>query len=155
MSASYHSIITHSLTDIEKAMVNRAVIKASAPSTDSALLGAVRLLELLKKAGLVIPAEIADAVANPITTIDQWTVGVDGSKTVVVGSIKDDAHGRFADGEVIHTSRITGDRRQLREGAIIETRNSRYRLGTRSKTIPKTHQAVTARSGYELLAPRA
>lgn len=154
MAASYHSIITHSLTDIEKRMVDRATVKAAAPSTDSALLGAVRLLELLKKAGLVIPDAIADAVANPITTIDQWTVAVDGSKTVIVGSILNDAAGRFSDGEIIHTSRISTERRDLREGAIVQTRNSQYRLGTRSKTIPDKHLAVTAQSGYEILAPR-
>lgn len=141
-------IIAHDLSTEEKAIARRAVIAANAPSTDSAFLGAIRLIQMLKKAGVVIPAELTE----PITTLDDWAVAVGGTKTIVVGSVKDDAHGRFPDGEVIRTSTISNPVRDLKEGAVITTRNSRYRLGTRAVQPNRMHHLLAAQAGCDVIA---
>lgn len=150
MAASYHSLITQSLTDVEKRIVDKAVIRAAAPSADSALLGAVRLLQILKEAGLAITDDVATAILDPITTLDDWNLAVDGSKAMIVGSVVKDAHGRFRDGEIIHTSRLTSRERTLRPGDVVATRHSRYRLGRRATGLPPEHRSIIERAGYAL-----
>ena len=155
MACSPVSIITHTLSDREKAIVNRAVIAAAAPSADSALLGAVRLLGILRKAGLEIPAEVLERAADPITTIDQWTIASDGRRDHVVGTILDDAEGRSADGTPIHTSPLATSSGTMHEGDVVRTRNSRYRLGRRAASATETHRALVQRSGLRLVPARS
>jgi hypothetical protein len=151
MAANHYDLITSGLSDDEKKIVNRVVIKAAAPSTDSAMLGAVALMRLLKKAGVVIPAELAD----PITTLEDWTIAVDGTKRIVVGSVRNDATERFADGEVIRTSKLWTRIPEIVAGAEILTQNTRYRLGRRAKAVTQAHRLACRDTGYALLAPVA
>jgi hypothetical protein len=147
---SHVAIITGSLTDDERSIVQRAAIKANAPSYDSALLGAVRLIEMLKKAGVVIPADLAD----PIATIDDWSAAIKGGRTVVIGTISGDPQERFKDGDLIHTSTVVTPNLKdeaLVDGMTVSTRNTRYRLGRRAAVVPAAHQHLVAQSGFQVV----
>lgn len=156
MAGSHHSIITHALSETERRMVDNAVVKAAAPSAESALLGAVRLLEMLKDAGLVIPDAIADEVANPMATLDDWNVATDVSKTAIIGTVSRDPTRRHADGKVILTSRLVDvrNRHELRPGSIVRTRHVRYRLGRRATSVPAAHRIIAEDAGCDIAAER-
>ena len=49
--------------------------------------------------------------------------------SMIVGDVYGDVRERFEDGQSIHTSSIKGDRDNLKEGDVVQTRNSRYLLG--------------------------
>lgn len=151
--SSHVSIITASLTADERKIVQRAAIKANAPSYDSALLGAVRLIEMLKKAGVEIPAELAD----PIATIDDWSAAIKDGRTVVIGTISGDPQERFKDGDLIHTSTVVTPNLKdeaLADGMTISTRNTRYKLGRRVAKVPAAHQHLVAQSGFRAVGQR-
>lgn len=152
MSASYWDIIAHDLTDAEKAVASRVVIAANAPSTDSAFLGAVRLIQMLKKAGIAIPADLGE---DRITTLEDWTLGVSGDKAVVLGTVSQSADARFSDGTVIHTSLLKDRPRTLKEGDVVSTLNSRYRLGRRAKTVPDKHRQMARFGGFSIARIKA
>lgn len=48
---------------------------------------------------------------------------------LLVGIVTDDRKNRFADGRCIHTSAIVTPLKQIVEGSIVETLNTRYLLG--------------------------
>lgn len=48
---------------------------------------------------------------------------------VVVGTVRNDRKRRFRSGTQIHTSKILTPLDQIEEGAIVQTLNTRYRLG--------------------------
>ena len=48
---------------------------------------------------------------------------------VIWGYVYEDALGRFADGEFIHTSSIKNHKGKLTEGSLVKTTNSIYLLG--------------------------
>lgn len=50
---------------------------------------------------------------------------------LLVGDIYDDIRGRFEDGQSIHTSAIKDNGDNIKEGDVVQTRNSRYLLGNR------------------------
>jgi hypothetical protein len=53
----------------------------------------------------------------------------------VVGIVTGDRKERFPDGTLMTTSMLTTPRNGLEAGAIIETQNSRYRLGRRASEV--------------------
>lgn len=69
-----------------------------------------------------------EAVLNTMLVgqLEEWQF----SGGVVWGKIYGDRKNRFPDGSYIHTSLVLEcSTRQMKEGSIIETRNSIYRLG--------------------------
>lgn len=64
-------------------------------------------------------------------TVEEWWVQpLSQSHYIIWGSIYGDIHGRFTDGTVIHTSRITyAEVEDPKEGDTIHTENSVYYLG--------------------------
>lgn len=48
---------------------------------------------------------------------------------LLVGIVTDDRKNRFADGRCIHTSAIVTPIKEILEGAVVETLNTRYLLG--------------------------
>ena len=60
--------------------------------------------------------------------LEDWHRGINtGKEFILWGRCYDDVEGRFPDGIGIHTSGIKN--RSVREGDIVETRNSTYKLG--------------------------
>ncbi len=60
--------------------------------------------------------------------LEGWSIQqVTKKEFIVWGSVFDDVHKRFFDGQRIHTSGIKS--RPLKEGDVVETRNSTYLLG--------------------------
>ena len=51
--------------------------------------------------------------------------------SMIIGDVYGDVRERFEDGQSIHTASIKGDRDNLKEGDVVQTRNSRYLLGKR------------------------
>jgi hypothetical protein len=152
MSASYWDIIAHDLTDAEKAVARRVTIAANAPSTDSAFLGAVRLIQMLKKAGVTIPADLGE---DRITTLEDWNLGTSGDKAVVLGTVTRSADGRFPEGSVIHTSMLKDRPRTLKAGDVVTTQNSRYRLGRRARTVSDKHRQMARLGGFSIARVKA
>jgi len=74
--------------------------------------------------------------------LDDWRVEIasDGY-AVLVGKITGDTKGRFTDGTVMHTSRITTSD-PIREGAVVQTLNSKYKLGKPRDLRPKEARFV-------------
>jgi hypothetical protein len=66
---------------------------------------------------------------NEITgTLENWYVEqVTDEEFVINGHVYGDIHRRFEPGAFIHTSGIKN--REVKEGDVVETRNSRYKLG--------------------------
>lgn len=55
---------------------------------------------------------------------------------IIWGFLYDDIHKRWRDGQMIHTSSIDKKKfRDVKEGDIVETMNSRYLLGKPSEVI--------------------
>lgn len=52
---------------------------------------------------------------------------------IIFGRIFDDSEGRFNDGDYIYTSDFKD--RELKEGDVVQTRNSRYLLGKPMKKV--------------------
>lgn len=76
-------------------------------------------------------------------TLQSWRY--DSHYHVVWGMIEGDTKGRFADGAWIHTSWLRHNKEEVgnfKEGDIISTRNSKYKLGTKA-------QATTISMGLE------
>lgn len=59
-------------------------------------------------------------------TLEGWELDPRG---VVWGTLMVDSKGRFKDETYVHTSTVTSDTSNLREGDIITTKNSKYKLG--------------------------
>ena len=56
---------------------------------------------------------------------------------VVWGHLINDIHTRWKEGTYVHTSEVLSPKpEEMKEGAIIKTRNSTYELGPSSKDIP-------------------
>lgn len=55
---------------------------------------------------------------------------------IIWGNVFGDSKGRFRDGTRIHTSYITPPSEEWKEGAIVTTRNSVYKLGKPYKETP-------------------
>lgn len=151
MPASHWDIIAHDLTDAEKVVARRATIAANAPSTDSAFLGVVRLIQMLKKAGVAIPADLGD---ERVALLDDWTLGTSGDKAVVMGTIAVVGDRRFSVGDVIRTSLLTDRPRTLKAGDVVGTMNSRYRLGRRAASVPEKHRLMAREGGFSIARAR-
>lgn len=69
--------------------------------------------------------------------LDEWIVDPLG-RSVIWGRIRNDKAGRFRDGTDIHTSFIALDAvafAALKEGDVVNTRNSSYLLGTKAASL--------------------
>ena len=68
--------------------------------------------------------------------LEEWFIGREiGDEFLVWGHCYDDVHERFFDGQLIHTSGIRI--RPLKEGDVVETRNSTYLLGKQLTRVEK------------------
>jgi hypothetical protein len=57
--------------------------------------------------------------------IEEWIM----SNGIIWGLILEDKRGRFRDNTYIHTSTVISKKEDIKEGNIIETKNSKYLLG--------------------------
>ena len=65
-------------------------------------------------------------------TLENWyPVQCTSKEMVIYGACYGDIHGRFPDGELIHTSGVKN--RPLNDGDVVKTRNSTYKLGEKAK----------------------
>lgn len=62
-------------------------------------------------------------------TLHEWAVQSNGTHQIVWGYIFRDTKDRFQNGTYIHTSYM--DAKELKEGDIVETLNSTYKLGVK------------------------
>ena len=66
--------------------------------------------------------------------LESWYTGMEiGDEFIIWGDIYDDVNNRFGNGLHIHTSGIK--KRDVKEGDIVETRNSRYVLGKKYESL--------------------
>lgn len=69
--------------------------------------------------------------------INWYTEKVSEKEYIIWGNIYGDIDQRFRDGTFIHTSGVSSEQ-ESKQGAIVQTRNSRYYLGTPlSEALPK------------------
>lgn len=68
---------------------------------------------------------------NITATLRNWyPVQCTSKEMVIYGACYGDIHERFPDGEIIHTSGVKN--RPLKEGDVIQTKNSKYLLGKKA-----------------------
>jgi len=53
----------------------------------------------------------------------------DKTYNIIWGDVEGDVHGRWVDGTKIHTSNLTTKGSTAKDGDVVTTRNSRYKLG--------------------------
>ena len=70
--------------------------------------------------------------------LENWSVDerrfADNTEIIIWGNCFEDIHHRFRDGEIIHTSGIKLSDYpvdELKEGMVVKTRNSTYKLGVK------------------------
>lgn len=78
---------------------------------------------------LIVCFSILGDAEQPDGVIEQWTLAKGKHGAIVMGVATSDVKGRFAVGDQMHTSIITTPQEEIVEGAIVQTRNSRYLLG--------------------------
>lgn len=82
-----------------------------------------------KANGLLVSVSAIHSDDHHDGVLDDWIAFGSGGSTIVMGRIDHDMKGRFPDGSVMTTSKISTPTADLKRGAIVETVNSRYLLG--------------------------
>lgn len=82
-----------------------------------------------KANGLLVSVSAIHSDDHHDGVLDDWIAFGSSDSTIVMGRIDHDMKGRFPDGSVITTSKISTPTADLKPGAIVETMNSRYLLG--------------------------
>jgi len=94
-------------------------------STDSDRMGMIRIVFGRADDGTITPPIVKD---THDAILDDWFLCCATSTSLIVGTVRDDAKGRWPDGTTIHTSPLQTDT-VVGEGVVVHTLRTAYLLG--------------------------